>query len=120
MGIRVTKAAEQIWEEGRPPNIDPSSAGGSVGRRRWLAQGDFGIFAQWVQMPPGNVVRTHSHDRDELMVVLGGGCRFNEDVDLGPGDSATVPAGEPYGFVVGAGGIEFLVLRTGEAALTRR
>lgn len=120
MGVRVIKSAEQEWEEGRPSNVDARPSGESVGRRRWLSRGDLGMFVQCVQMPAGNVVRRHSHDRDELMVVLHGGCRFEDGTDLGPGDAASVPAGEPYGFVVGADGIEFLVVRHDEATLTRR
>jgi quercetin dioxygenase-like cupin family protein len=118
MSISLSAFSELPWEEGRAA----SGAGvppGSVVRRKWLARGQAGLFAQHVQMPPGNVVQTHSHSRDELMVVLRGGCRFDERVDLGPGDSAVVPADARYGFVVGGEGMEFLIVRTGEAVLTR-
>lgn len=121
MSISVTRFDEKVWEEGRPGDVQAGSLGGNrVSRRKWLSQGTLGFFAQWVEMPPGNVVQTHSHDRDELMVVLSGGCRFQGDVDLGPGDAATVPAGSPYGFVVGYDGMEFLILRTDVADLSRR
>jgi quercetin dioxygenase-like cupin family protein len=120
VSVSVTKFDENVWEEGRPRNVEVGTAGGNgVSRRKWLSQGDLGMFAQWVQMPPGNIVHTHSHDRDEFMVVLSGGCRFQGDVDLGPGDAATVPAGSPYGFVVGDDGMVFLILRTDEATLSR-
>ena len=118
MSIQLTPFSELPWEEGRVASGE-GAAPGSVVRRKWLARGQAGLCAQHVQMPAGNVVRTHSHDRDELMVVLKGGCRFDERVDLAPGDSAVVPAEVPYGFVVGAEGMEFLIVRTGEAVLTR-
>ena len=98
MSIELTAFSDLPWEDGRPANVEASP--GSMVRRKWLARGQAGFFAQYVQMPAGNVVRSHSHDRDELMVIVKGGCRFDDRTDLGPGDSAIVPADTPYGFSV--------------------
>ncbi|HWE56461.1 MAG TPA: cupin domain-containing protein, partial [Acidimicrobiales bacterium] len=70
-------------------------------------------------MPPGTIVQPHSHNRDELMVVVSGGCLFDDADQLGPGDSALISANTPYGFVVGADGMDFLIVRTGAATLAR-
>jgi quercetin dioxygenase-like cupin family protein len=124
VGVQLRRFEDLDWESGRPANVEPGTLGGTSGidagvvRRKWLAQDDLGLYAQYVQMPAGNVVRPHSHSRDELMMVVKGGCLFDE-TELGPGDSALISADTPYGFVVGDHGMEFLIVRTGAATLTR-
>ena len=69
-------------------------------------------------LPPGFRVPPHSHDHDELMVVLRGGCRFDDDVgELGPDDSIVIHGGFLYGFTCGDEGMEFLTIRMGEASV---
>jgi quercetin dioxygenase-like cupin family protein len=87
-------------------------------RRKRLAQGEIGYFSQYTTMPAGFEVPPHSHNHDELFIVLSGGCRLStggEVVDLTARDSAALAAGHPYGFVVGDEGIEFMVVRPGDA-----
>jgi quercetin dioxygenase-like cupin family protein len=121
VGVQLRRFDEVGWESGRPANVEGGASGDGDGavRRKWLAQAALGLHAQYVQMPAGNVVRPHSHSRDELMMVVKGGCLFDETTELGPGDSALISADTPYGFVVGGQGMEFLIVRTGAATLTR-
>ena len=119
MGVVLARLDDLDWEEGRPANVahaDPTLRS----RRAWLSRGHCGTFTQYVHMPPGNVVHSHSHSHDELMVVVKGGCHFDGVSELGPGDAALITADSAYGFVVGAAGMDFLIVRTDEATLTPR
>ncbi len=87
-------------------------------RRKRLAEGEAGYFSQYTTMPAGFEVPPHSHSHDELFIVLSGGCKLSTDgkqVDLQARDSAALAAGHEYGFVVGKDGIEFMVVRPGDA-----
>ncbi len=94
-----------------------------AGRKR-LAQGQCGYFSQYTSMPAGFEVPAHSHDHDELFIVLSGGCSLTldggETVELGARDSAALAAGSPYAFTVGSDGMEFMVVRPGDAGSTFR
>lgn len=118
--IVARRFSELEWQEGRPANVD---GGGTdergVPRRAWLCHGEVGMHVQRVHMPPGNVVRPHSHNRDELMLVLEGSLELDGFGSFGVGDAVVISANEPYGFVVGPDGLEFLIIRTGQANLTR-
>lgn len=90
----------------------------SGARRKLLARGESGYFSQYTSMPPGFEVPPHSHSHDELFIVLSGGCRLMTDgrsVELRARDSAALAAGHEYGFTVGSDGIEFMVVRPGDA-----
>ena len=92
-------------------------------RRKRMAQGEGGFYFQYTTMPPGFEVPLHSHDHDELFVVRSGGGRLWPDgpersIELGPRDSATLAAGHAYRFVCGAEGMEFYVVRRGDASAT--
>lgn len=118
--IMPRRFSELEWQEGRPANIDAGAPGErGVARRAWLCHGEYGMHVQRVQMPPGNVVRPHSHNRDELMLVLGGSLELDGVGSFGVGDTVVIAANQPYGFVVGPDGLEFLIVRTGQANLTR-
>lgn len=87
-------------------------------RRKKLARGEAGFYMNRSFLPPGFRVPPHSHDHDELMVVLKGGCRFDDDVaELGPDDAIVIHGGFHYGFTCGDEGMEFLTIRTGEASV---
>jgi hypothetical protein len=61
-------------------------------------------------------VPMHSHDHDELIVVLAGGCTMlGGGPTLGPKDSMVMRAGHTYGFTCGPEGMAFLTIRTAEA-----
>jgi mannose-6-phosphate isomerase-like protein (cupin superfamily) len=68
-------------------------------------------------LPAGFRIPPHHHNHGELMIVLKGGCSFDDDLaDLGADDSIVIPAGYRYGITVGAEGMEFVTIRTGDAA----
>lgn len=85
-------------------------------RRKFLAQGQGGFHSQYSVFPPGYTVPRHSHDHDEMIVVLDGSCTL---LDGGPKlsahDSMVLLAGYDYGFTAGPDGMTFLTVRTGKA-----
>ncbi|WP_420640156.1 cupin domain-containing protein [Candidatus Poriferisocius sp.] len=89
--------------------------------RKYLAQGDGGFWCQYTTMPAGYHVPPHSHDQNELLIVLSGGCRVWPDgadgpsMDLGPKDSVILAANHEYSFTCGPDGMEFYVLRPGQS-----
>jgi len=119
----IFRLDEIDWvDERSEPNPAPekmiAAAEQTGARRKYLARGQSGYFSQYTSMPPGFEVPPHSHSHDELFIVLSGGCRLTTDdrtVDLQARDSAALAGGHEYGFVVGADGIEFMVVRPGDA-----
>jgi quercetin dioxygenase-like cupin family protein len=85
-------------------------------RRKFLARGQGGFHSQYSDFPSGYTVPPHSHDHDEMIVVLEGSCTM-----LGGGptlkayDSMVLLGGHEYGFTAGHDGMKFLTIRTGEA-----
>ena len=58
----------------------------------------------------------HSHDHDELIVVVAGGCTMAGDgAELAANDAMVLRAGHRYGFTCGSEGMTFLTIRTAEA-----
>jgi len=93
-------------------------------RRKKLAQGQGGFFLQYSTMPAGFEVPMHSHSFDELFIVVSGGCSFWPDgpdhkVELKARDSVTLAANHEYAFTCGPEGMEFYVVRTGDAGATQ-
>jgi quercetin dioxygenase-like cupin family protein len=87
-------------------------------KRKKLAQGECGYFSQYTTMPAGYEVPPHSHSHDELFIVLSGSARVTtagKTLELRARDSAALAGGKEYGFVVGPEGIEFMVVRPGDA-----
>ncbi len=88
-------------------------------RRKKLAKGEGGFFMNRSVMPAGFRVPPHSHNHDELIVIIKGSCVFDDGVaDLGPDDSIVINANFRYGFTCGSEGAEFLTIRTSEAGVT--
>lgn len=88
-------------------------------RRKKLAKGEGGFFMNRSVMPAGFRVPPHSHNHDELIVVIKGSCSFDDGLaDLGPDDSIVIRANYRYGFTCGSDGAEFLTIRTSEAGVT--
>ena len=77
-----------------------AEAGRQGAARRFLAQGDEGFYAQIVRMPPGFDAPVHSHDHEEVFMVLEGSCTFDGE-PMGRFDMTVVAANQPYGFVAG-------------------
>jgi quercetin dioxygenase-like cupin family protein len=93
----------------------------SGARRKKIVRGECGFFMNRSVMPASFRVPAHHHDHDELIVVLSGGCRFDDGLaELGPGDSIVIRADTHYGFTCGAEGMDFLTIRTGEARVAIR
>ena len=87
--------------------------------RKKLVTGDAGFFMNRSVLPAGFRVPPHHHNHDELMVVLKGGCSFDDGLaELGSDDSIVIHANYHYGFTCGPEGMEFLTIRTGEAGMT--
>ena len=89
-------------DERKEPNPAPeaiiAAAERTGARRKHLARGESGYFSQYTAMPAGFEVPPHSHNHDELFIVLAGGCRLSTDgkeVDLQARDSAALAAGHP-------------------------
>lgn len=102
-----------------PPRELVAQAKRTGARRKKLATGQGGFFMNRSVLPGGFRVPPHTHDHSELMVVLSGGCQFDDDVaELGPDDSIVIRANYRYGFTCGPDGMEFLTIRTGEAAVS--
>lgn len=102
-----------------PPRelVDAARKGGA--RRKKLAKGEGGFFMNRSVLPPEFRVPPHHHDHDELMVVLKGGCSFDDGLaELGADDSIVIRASYRYGFTCGPEGMEFLTIRTGEAGMS--
>lgn len=83
-----------------------------------LIEGECGYFLHSSWMPAGLRIQPHSHDRNELFMVLEGGCSLDDGTTLVAYDSAVIPANQPYGFTVGERGMRFAVIRNGETSLT--
>lgn len=80
-------------------------------RRAQVTKGMLGLHTQLSEMPAGYEVPPHRHTAHELMIVLEGDCAIAGGPTLAAGDMAEIPANTEYGFVVGAEGIRFLVVR---------
>ena len=86
-------------------------------RRKKLVRGEGGFFMNRSVLPPGFRVPPHSHDHSEMLVVLTGGCRFDDGAELGTDDTIVIHAHTHYGFTCGPEGMEFLTIRAGEASV---
>ena len=83
-------------------------------RRKFLARGEGGFHSQYSVFPPGYTVPAHSHDHDEMIVVLDGSCTMLTDgPTLRSHDSMVLRGGSEYGFTAGPEGMTFLTVRTG-------
>ena len=88
-------------------------------KRKFLAQGEGGFHSQISEFPAGYVVPVHSHDHNEMIVILEGGCSMLGDgPSLKAGDSIVLIANFEYGFEAGADGMTFMTIRTGKSSTT--
>ena len=87
-------------------------------KRKKIVRGEAGFFMNRSTLPGGFRVPPHSHNHDELMVVLKGGCLFDDGIgQLAADDSIVIRAGFKYGFTCGEQGMEFLTIRTDDASI---
>ena len=87
--------------------------------RSRVLEGEGGYWANMTRFPPGFRIWPHSHDKDELMVVVHGSCDL-DGVEVRAGDTVLIPANERYSFMAGPDGLRFLVVRPGNAAYSDR
>jgi quercetin dioxygenase-like cupin family protein len=88
----------------------------SGARRKFLARGEGGFFTQYSEFPPGFTVPMHSHDDNEIILLLDGSCTMLADgTTLHVGDSMVLIGGYEYGFTAGADGMRFVTIRTAKA-----
>ncbi len=107
----------------RDPNAQPPAAlveqaKRTGARRKKIVRGEEGFFMNRSVLPSNFRVPEHSHDHSELLVVLRGGCKFDDIGELGPDDSIVIRANYRYGFTCGPDGMEFLTIRFGEARVS--
>jgi quercetin dioxygenase-like cupin family protein len=96
-------------------DLEAAEKAGKLGAgRKFLTQGDSGFYAQVVRIPPGFTAPPHSHSHAEIFMVLSGTCTMNGEA-MTERDMTVVPANSSYGFTAGADGVEFLVVRNGQA-----
>jgi len=101
-----------------PPAELVAKAERTGARRKKVVRGEAGFFMNRSVLPPGFQVPTHMHNHSELMIVLRGGCQFDDEfAALGQDDSIVIHAGTRYGFTCGPEGMEFITIRTGEATV---
>ncbi len=94
----------------------------SGARRKFLAHGEGGFFSQYSEFPAGFTVPMHSHDHNEVILLLAGSCTMLASDGLGDGhptlhagDSMVLIGGYEYGFRAGDDGMRFVTIRTGKA-----
>lgn len=86
-------------------------------RRKKIVTGEGGFFMNRSQMPAGYRVPTHHHNHGEMLIVLAGGCVFDNGFgEANADDTIVIPARNRYGFTCGPDGMEFLTIRLGEAS----
>jgi hypothetical protein len=119
-GRRIYRFDDIEWHVPVSPGTDPAAAeaaGEQGAARKFLAQGDGGFYTQVVRMPAGFEAPVHSHDHEEVFMVLEGSCDFDGE-PMVRFDLTVVAANEPYGFVAGPDGLSFLVVRRGAASFS--
>jgi quercetin dioxygenase-like cupin family protein len=105
------------WADDRASGAIPSAmldeAERRGGGRKLLAAGEGGFHSSYSEMPPDYAMALHRHDYDELVVVLAGGCEWNDGRRLVAGDSVVLTAGSVHGFTCGGHGMTLLTVARG-------
>ena len=60
----------------------------------------------------------HSHDHDELILLLDGSCTMSDGQVLHRHDSVVLRGGAEYGFTAGDAGMVFVTIRGGRSGTT--
>lgn len=100
----------------RPPRALVEQAKATGARRKKLVEGQGGFYMNRSVLPAGFRVPPHQHNHDEMLVVLRGGCEFDDGLaKLGADDTIVIDANTRYGFTCGPDGMEFLTIRAGDS-----
>ena len=127
-GPTIFEFEQMGWvDEHKEPGAAPkliAEAERQGARHKKLAQGHGGFYQQFTTMPAGFEVPMHSHDHDELLIVVAGGCTFwpegpDHSIQLTERDSVALAANHAYAFICGAEGMDFYVIRQGDASVSR-
>ena len=86
-------------------------------RRKIMTRGEGGFYAHMSEFPPDYPVAMHSHDHDELFIVIDGSAVFTDGPTLRALDSAVLRAGHKYGFTSGPEGLRFFNIRPGKSTI---
>jgi mannose-6-phosphate isomerase-like protein (cupin superfamily) len=115
---KIYRFDEVDWEVPLSPGTDEAEARAAAdkgaGRKR-LAQGDSGFYTQIVRIPANFEAPVHSHDHAEVFMVVEGSCVFDGQ-PMSKHDMTVVASNQPYSFVAGPEGLQFLIVRNGAAA----
>ena len=87
-------------------------------RRKDLATGAGGFHHHFSEFPPNFEVQPHSHDHDELIIVVSGSLTMDDGSVLKPRDSAVLQANQVYGFTAGPDGLSFFNVRRGKTGIS--
>ena len=87
-------------------------------KRKKILRGEAGFFMNRSYFPPGFRVPEHSHSHSEFLMVLSGGCTFDDGIVLGENDTIVINAHYRYGFTMGDEGMDFITVRVADAAVT--
>jgi len=116
---------EVPWPEenltGSPGNVPRElveKAAKTGARRKFLARGEGGFHSQYSEFPGGFTIPPHSHDHDEMIILIDGSfTMLGGGPTLHARDSVVLRAGHEYGFTAGDAGMSFLTIRTGVASV---
>ena len=118
-GIDWDKPLETAAPGTAPPKELVEAAERTGARRKKIVRGEGGFFMNRSQLPPGFRVPTHHPTHSEMLIVLSGGCVFDDGFgEAGPDDTIVIPAKKRYGFTCGPEGMEFLTVRVGDSGTT--
>lgn len=102
-----------------PPAELVAKAEKTGARRKKIVRGEGGFFMNRSKLPPGFRVPPHHHNHSEMLIVLSGGCVFDDEFgEAGANDTIVIPAKKRYGFTCGPEGMEFLTVRGAESGTT--
>lgn len=108
------------WEDpsankGKVPDALVEQASKTGARRKVLVTGQGGFHMNHSELPPGFRIPPHSHEHDEMLVIVAGGCTIEGGPSLTVHDTAVLRAGEEYAIDVGTEGVRFLTIRQAAA-----
>lgn len=114
------KEAVLLWQEHKHEWETPSAKStdspevrvllGDI-RRKMIFQREGGFYAQVVRVPPGFTNPLHTHDYNELMVIIEGSCEFlGAGLTAQAGDTAVIFAHRQFGYRAGPGGLQFMTI----------
>jgi uncharacterized cupin superfamily protein len=110
--------ADEVRESGAALSPATEAAVRAGVRRKLLSRGAGGFFSHYAELPGDYTLAPHSHNRDEMLIVVAGEATvIGTDTKLGPMDSVVLKAGVEYGLRTGPDGLSFFTIRSGLAQI---